>query len=133
MKFGLNLNGAKLLPEKKLLEAVDWIKGKDPDLYEDIMKSRSRHPETPFEEFFSGYIDSFECNDNLGPAAFIAYLIGEQEGIALAAEDDIIALEQDLPWDFTEKVRAMSREDFLKLLCGYVYRFFESPVTADMF
>ncbi len=137
MKFGLNLNEAKLLPEEKLMETVEWLKEKDPFLYDNIIENRKDCMDMAYPEFFSFYLENYEYENGYGRgyglAALIAYLVEEHEGIELAADDGIVGLEDDFPWNFNEKVLSMSREAFLEMLCGYAYRFVESPVTADLF
>lgn len=126
-KLGFDLDGKKLLPEEKLLETVDWIKEKDPMLYDDIMGKWKKYPDMTFGEFFPCYIEHFDINYEYGLAPLVARLVKKIEGVGLVAEEGVVGLEAGFPWDFEEKAKALDKEEFLQMLYGYACRFVEEP------
>lgn len=136
MRYGLDLTYSELLPEGKLMETVNTLKGKDTGCYDQIMREREKEPDVPFGQFFGHYLEDtfrYRYKDNdyhppmKGVAAFVGYLVFLYEGISLSVVGKTVGILGRFPWDYPENLKGMSYSDFAEMMKTYAGMVTEGP------
>lgn len=95
-------------------EYVEWI--------EDNFGEEGSDPEANVDEFIMDFDNG--CGYN-GLGALLASVIEDMEGIDITVEDDnsgfqYVGIGADTPWNFNDKTKAMSEEEYLQILHKYM-------------
>lgn len=73
---------------------------------------------------FDQWCYDYERNGHYGLAALLADIIGSVEGIDIECDDPngihYLGISADVPWNFNEKTRKLSCDDFCQILTKYI-------------
>lgn len=106
-----------------------------PNLKADVNEWLEDMAVNPQEATVDDYADFEQDNEN-GIPALIALAINEIEGIQMMADADdggfmYLFMPACMPWEFNEKERAMTADNFIAMLSKYWHMLYEGDTDID--
>lgn len=129
--YGVCVSKMKVNNEKAvqfLKELADAGLGAD-DYYEIFLEDTSGDEDYTF----SRWIEDFESNGYYGLSAFLQEVISFDEKIDISCDDpngiQYLGLSADVPWNFNEKTRNMSENEYNENLRKYINKVTDDELT----
>ena len=107
---------------------MEWLRIVDNDLVENCLEDILLNKEDDSGYGFKEWVENYEYIAGYGFAAFIGDIINAAHGIDITVEDSVVGIAEDVPWNFNEKTRNLSIENFQQIIAKYTNMFLDEPL-----
>lgn len=125
--YGVCISKA-VINNEKAVQFLKELKETEPDsdYYEFFLEDTNNDENYTFDE----WIENFEADGYYGLATFLQEVISNRENIDIVCDNpnglNYLGLSADTPWNFNEKTRNMSKDEYHEILGKYI-----NKVTDD--